>query len=137
MKIQVSFDKVKAERPTGDGVGFADALKPLMEAYSWKPKKGEAILDFLSELAQANRECEVSCDDRCVSCMAVAGRGRRLLLVANLTDAMRPLKLDVGDYRPVSVRLIDQNRTNVTVPMLATLPPLAVLLMTFIAEEDM
>jgi len=129
--IHVAFDKKAVLRPCGNGSGISEELKPLLAAYAWKPKKSEAVLDFLSELLEGDYVCETTCWDEILTCVAVAGNGQRLLLLANLTERSVPISLDVGDAAVDSVRLIDESRTDVVVPMLSAAPPLSILLVSF------
>lgn len=131
MKIRVDFGKKAVMRPCGNGAGISEELKPLLAAYAWKPKKSEAVLDFLSELLEGDCVCETSCLDGDLTCVAVAGNGRRLLLLANLSERSVSLSIDAGGAAVSTVRLIDNSRTDVVVPMLAAAPPLSVLLMSF------
>lgn len=131
MKLIVDFDKEAKGLITDDGNLFTEELRPILDAYSWKPKKGEAVLDFLSEVAECDHVCETRCEGGDLHCIAVSGEDRRLVLLANFADASVPIQLDAGGAAVSSVRLIDNNRTDVPVPSLAALPPLSIALVAF------
>ena len=131
MKLIVDFDKEAGELAADDGNRFTEELRPLLKAYSWKPKKGEAVLDLLAEIAECERICEARCEGGDLHCIAVAGADRRLVLVANFADASVAVQFDVGGAAVSSVRLIDNNRTDVALPSLAVLPPLSIALVAF------
>ena len=135
MKLIVDFEKRKAGVPANESWDIPSELMPLISAYAWKPKKGDAVMDFIAELAECETECESACDDANVKCMAAAGTGRGIVLIANLSKSSVPIKMECKGMKVKAVRLIDNNRTDVRVPLLASLPPLSILLMECSAEK--
>ena len=131
MKIIVDFEKRKTGASANESWDIPNELMPLISAYAWKPKKGDAVMDFVAELSECETECESACDDANVKCIAVAGKGWRLALLGNFADASVPVQLDAGGAAVSSVRLIDNNRTDVAVPSLAAMPPLSIALVAF------
>ena len=127
MKIIVDFEKRKAGAPANESWDIPNELMPLISAYAWKPKKGDAVMDFIAELSECETECEFTCDDANVKCMAVVGKGRGIVLIANLAKSSVPLRMECRGMKVKTVRLIDNNRTDVRIPMLAALPPLSIL----------
>ena len=127
MKLIVDFEKRKAGVPANESWDIPNELMPLISAYAWKPKKGDAVMDFIAELAECETECESACDDANVKCMAAAGTGRGIVLIANLSKSSVPLKMECKGMKVKTVRLIDNNRTDVCIPMLAALPPQSIL----------
>ena len=128
MKIIVDFEKRKAGVPANESWDIPNELMPLITAYAWKPKKGDAVMDFIAELSECETECEFTCDEANVTCMAVVGRGLGIVLIANLSKSSVPLKMECKGMKVKTVRLIDNNRTDVRIPLLASLPPLSILL---------
>ena len=135
MKIIVDFEKRKAGAPANESWDIPNELMPLISAYAWKPKKGDAVMDFVAELSECETECEFTCDDANVKCMAAVGKGRGIVLIANLSKSSVPLKMECRGMKVKAVRLIDNNRTDVRVPLLASLPPLSILLIECSAEK--
>ena len=127
MKIIVDFEKRKAGLPANESWDIPNELMPLISAYAWKPKKGDAVMDFIAELSECESECETQCDDTNVKCMAAKGKGHGVVLIANLSKSSVPLKMECRGMKVKTVRLIDNNRTDVRIPMLAALPPLSIL----------
>ena len=104
-------------------------MSPLLAVYSWKPKKGEAVMDFIAALARYDHECVVEDDcEKGVKCMAVAGANGGAVLLANLSKQAVPLKFESVGQNIAKVRIIDGHRTDVVVPMVAALPSLSILL---------
>ena len=135
MKLIIDFEKRKEGAPASESWDIPSELMPLISAYAWKPKKGDAVMDFIAELAECETECESACDDANVKCMAAAGRGRGIVLIANLSKSSVPLRMECRGMKVKTVRLIDNNRTDVRVPLLASLPPLSILLIECSAEK--
>ena len=135
MKIIVDFEKRKAGLPANESWDIPNELMPLISTYAWKPKKGDAVMDFIAELSECESECETQCDDTNVKCMAAEGKGHGVVLIANLSKSSVPLKMECRGMKVKAVRLIDNNRTDVRVPLLASLPPLSILLMECSAEK--
>ena len=135
MKLIVDFEKRKEGAPASESWDIPSELMPLISAYAWKPKKGDAVMDFIAELAECETECESACDDANVKCMAAAGTGRGIVLIANLSKSFVPLKMECKGMKVKTVRMIDNNRTDVRVPLLASLPPLSILLIECSAEK--
>ena len=127
MKLIVDFEKRKAGLPANESWDIPNELMPLISAYAWKPKKGDAVMDFIAELSECETECESQCDDANVKCMAAVGKGHGVVLIANLSKSSVPLKMECKGMKVKTVRLIDNNWTDVSVPMLAALPPLSIL----------
>ena len=136
MKIIVDFEKRKAGVPASESWDIPNELMPLISAYAWKPKKGDAVMDFIAELSECETECEFTCDDANVKCMAAVGKGRGIVLIANLSKSSVPLKMECRGMKVKTVRLIDNNRTDVHIPMLAALPPLSILQIKCSAEKE-
>ena len=136
MKIIVDFEKRKAGVPANESWDIPNELMPLISAYAWKPKKGDAVMDFIAELSECESECETQCDDTNVKCMAAEGAGHGVVLIANLSKSSVPLKMECKGMKVKSVRLIDNNRTDVRIPMLAALPPLSILQIKCTAEKE-
>ena len=136
MKIMVDFEKRKAGLPANESWDIPNELMPLISTYAWKPKKGDAVMDFIAELSECESECETQCDDTNVKCMAAVGEGHGVVLIANLSKSSVPLKMECRGMKVKTVRLIDNNRTDVSVPMLAALPPLSILQIKCLAEKE-
>ena len=136
MKIIVDFEKRKAGTSANESWDIPNELMPLISAYAWKPKKGDAVMDFIAELSECEIECEFTCDDANVKCMAAVGKGRGIVLIANLSKSSVPLKMECKGMKVKTVRLIDNNRTDVSVPMLAALPPLSILQIKCSVEKE-
>ena len=136
MKIIVDFEKRKTGASANESWDIPNELMPLISAYAWKPKKGDAVMDFVAELSECETECEFTCDDANVKCMAAVGRGRGIVLIANLSKSSVPLKMECKGMKVKTVRLIDNNRTDVRVPLLASLPPLSILQIKCSAEKE-
>ena len=136
MKLIVDFEKRKAGALASESWDIPNELMPLISAYAWKPKKGDAVMDFVAELSECETECEFTCDDANVKCMAAVGRGRGIVLIANLSKSSVPLKMECRGMKVKTVRLIDNNRTDVRIPMLAALPPLSILQIKCSAEKE-
>ena len=60
MKLMVDFENRKTGAPANESWDIPNELMPLISAYAWKPKKGDAVMDFIAELS----ECETECDLR-------------------------------------------------------------------------
>ena len=135
MKIIVDFEKRKTGASANESWDIPNELMPLISAYAWKPKKGDAVMDFIAELSECESECETQCDDANVKCMAAEGKGHGVVLIANLSKSSVPLKMECKGMKVKTVRLIDNNRTDVRVPMLAALPPLSILQIKCSAEK--
>lgn len=71
MKLMVDFEKRKAGASANESWDIPSELMPLISEYAWKPKKGDAVMDFIAELSECETECEFTCDDANVKCMAV------------------------------------------------------------------
>ena len=136
MKLIVDFEKRKAGLPANESWDIPNELMPLISTYAWKPKKGDAVMDFIAELSECETECEFTCDDANVKCMAAEGTGHGVVLIANLSKSSVPLKMECKGMKVKTVRLIDNNRTDVRVPMLAALPPLSILQIKCSAEKE-
>ena len=136
MKIIVDFEKRKTGASANESWDIPNELMPLISAYAWKPKKGDAVMDFIAELSECETECEFTCDDANVKCMAAVGEGRGIVLIANLSKSSVPLKMECRGMKVKTVRLIDNNRTDVCIPMLAALPPLSILQIKCSAEKE-
>ena len=136
MKIIVDFEKRKTGASANESWDIPNELMPLITAYAWKPKKGNAVMDFVAELAECETECESACDDANVKCMAAAGTGRGIVLIANLAKSSVPLRMECRGMKVKTVRLIDNNRTDVRIPMLAALPPQSILQIKCSAEKE-
>ena len=136
MKIMVDFEKRKAGVPANESWDIPNELMPLISAYAWKPKKGDAVMDFIAELSECETECESQCDDANVKCMAAVGKGHGVVLIANLSKSSVPLKMECKGMKVKTVRLIDNNRTDVRIPMLAAMPPLSILQIKCSAEKE-
>ena len=136
MKIIVDFEKRKAGLPANESWDIPNELMPLISTYAWKPKKGDAVMDFVAELAECETECESACDDANVKCMAAVGKGHGVVLIANLSKSSVPLKMECRGMKVKTVRLIDNNRTDVSVPMLAALPQLSILQIKCAVENE-
>ena len=136
MKIIVDFEKRKAGAPANESLDIPNELMPLISAYAWKPKKGDAVMDFIAELSECETECEFTCDDANVKCMAAVGKGHGVVLIANLSKSSVPLKMECKGMKVKTVRLIDNNRTDVRIPMLAALPPLSILQIKCSAKKE-
>ena len=136
MKLIVDFEKRKAGVPANESWDIPNELMPLISAYAWRPKKGDAVMDFISELSECETECEFTCDDANAKCMAAVGKGDGVVLIANLLKSSVPLKMECKGMKVKTVRLIDNNRTDVCVPMLAALPPLSILQIKCSAEKE-
>ena len=136
MKLLVDFEKRKAGVSANESWDVPNELMPLISAYAWKPKKGDAVMDFIAELSECESECETQCDDTNVKCMAAVGKGRGVVLIANLSKSSVPLKMECRGMKVKTVRLIDNNRTDVRIPMLAALPPLSILQIKCSAEKE-
>lgn len=130
MKIKVDFNRVKKEDAESLQQGdVTSEMSPLLAAYSWKPKKGEAVMDFVAALARYDHECVVEGDcEKGVTCMAVAGANGGAVLLANLSKLSVPLKFESVGLAIAKARIIDSHRTDVIVPMVAALPSLSILL---------
>ena len=135
MKIIVDFEKRKAGAPANESWDIPNELMPLISAYAWKPKKGDAVMDFIAELSECETECEFTCDEANVKCMAAVGKGHGVVLIANLSKSSVPIKMECKGMKVKTVRLIDNNRTDVRIPMLAALPPLSILQIKCSAEK--
>ena len=135
MKVIVDFEKRKTGASANESWDIPNELMPLISAYAWKPKKGDAVMDFIAELSECESECETQCDDANVKCMAAEGEGHGVVLIANLSKSSVPLKMECRGMKVKTVRLIDNNRTDVRVPLLASLPPLSILLIECSAEK--
>ena len=135
MKLIVDFEKRKAGVPASESWDIPNELMPLITAYAWTLKKGDAVMDFVAELAECETECESACDDANVKCMAAAGKGHGVMLIANLSKSSVPLKMECKGMKVKTVRLIDNNRTDVCIPMLAAMPPLSILQIKCSAEK--
>ena len=135
MKLMVDFEKRKAGVSANESWDVPNELMPLISAYAWKPKKGDAVMDFIAELSECETECEFTCDDANVKCMAAAGKGRGIVLIANLSKSSVSIKAECRGMKVKAVRLIDNNRTDVRVPLLASLPPLSILLIECSVEK--
>ena len=136
MKIIVDFEKRKAGVPANESWDIPNELMPLISAYAWKPKKGDAVMDFIAELSECETECESQCDEANVKCMAAVGKGHGVVMIANLSKSSVPLKMECKGMKVKTVRLIDNNRTDVSLPMLAALPPLSILQIKCSAEKE-
>ena len=136
MKVIVDFKKRKEVAQASESWDIPNELMPLISTYAWKPKKGDAVMDFIAELSECETECESTCDDANVKCMAAVGKGHGVVLIANLAKSSVSLKMECKGMKMKTVRLIDNNRTDVCVPLLAALPPLSVLLIKCSAEEE-
>ena len=68
--------------------------------------------------------------------MAAVGKGHGVVLIANLSKSSVPLKMECKGMKVKTVRLIDNNRTDVRIPMLAALPPLSILQIKCSAEKS-
>ena len=136
MRLIVDFEKRKAGAPANESWDIPKELMPLISAYAWKPKKGDAVMDFIAELSECETECEFTCDEANVKCMAAVGRGHGIVLIANLSKSSVPLKMECKGMKVKSIRLIDNNRTDVRIPMLAALPPLSILQIKCSAEKE-
>ena len=136
MKIIVDFEKRKTGASANESWDIPNELMPLISAYAWKPKKGDAVMDFIAELSECETECEFTCDDANVKCMAAVGKGHGVVLIANLSKSSVPLKMECKGMKVKTVRLIDNNRTDVRIPMLAALPPLSILQIKCSAEKE-
>ena len=127
MKLIVDFEKRKTGAPANESWDIPNELMPLISAYAWKPKKGDAVMDFIAELSECETECEFTCDEANVKCMVAVGKAHGVVLIANLSKSSVPLKMECRGMKVKTVRLIDNNRTDVCMPMLAALPPLSIL----------
>ena len=136
MKLIVDFEKRKEGAPASESWDIPNELMPLISAYAWKPKKDDAVMDFIAELSECETECEFTYDDANVKCMAAVGRGRGIVLIANLSKSSVPIKMECKGMKVKAVRLIDNNRTDVRVPLLAALPPLSILQIKCSAEKE-
>ena len=136
MKLIVDFEKRKAGTSANESWDIPNELMPLISAYAWKPKKSDAVMDFIAELSECETECEFTCNDANVKCMAAVGKGHGVVLIANLSKSSVPLKMECKGMKVKTVRLIDNNRTDVRIPMLAALPPLSILQIKCSAEKE-
>ena len=129
MRIKVNFKCIKKDDESSQQGDITSEMSPLLAVYSWKPKKGEAVMDFIAALTRYDHECVVEGDcEKGVKCMAVAGANGGAVLLANLSKQSVLLKLECDGMRIHKVRMIDNLRTDIVVPMLASLPPLSILL---------
>ena len=135
MRLIVDFEKRKTGAPANESWDIPNELMPLISAYAWKPKKGDAVMDFIAELSECETECEFTCDEANVKCMAAVGKGHGVVLIANLSKSSVPLKMECKGMKVKTVRLIDNNRTDVRIPMLAVMPPLSILQIKCSAEK--
>ena len=93
-------------------------------------------MSFIGELAEYKQECQVEVDEgNSVKCMAVSNDVRGAILLVNLAKIAKPIRLECLGMTVDTLRLIDNNRTDVVVPMLASLPPLSILLIKCSAEK--
>ena len=136
MKLIVDFEKRKEGALANESWDIPNELMPLISAYAWKPKKGDAVMDFIAELSECETECEFPCEDANVKCMAAVGRGHGIVMIANLSKSSVPLKMECKGMKVKTVRLIDNNRTDVRIPMLAALPPLSILQIKCSTEKE-
>ena len=137
MKIRIGSNRVVKDNPTKTAAGaVSEDLNPLLLAYAWKPKKCEALMSFIGDFAEYEKECQVELDEgNSVKCMAVSNDVRGAILLVNLAKTAKPIRLECLGMTVDTLRLIDNNRTDVVVPMLASLPPLSVLLIKCSAEK--
>ena len=96
---------------------------PLFSPLTYKPHKAYWAFVAFNELRKAGMSVSATANGNVWVSAAMDGKGRGVVLMANIEDKAEPLSLDLGGYVPASCRIVDDSRTWDEISVPSELPP--------------
>ena len=109
---------------------------PLFNPLTYKPHKAYYAFTAFDALRQLGTAVAATSDAKHVYAAAAAKDGQVAVMLANFSKTAEPMKLDLGGAKPVSCRLTDDARTDVTVSLPAELPPFSFLVVQAVRPQS-